>query len=129
RSAGGDRSRTATTRIVTGDATYCCLAHLDGIDIATGNSEWVSPRAAAADTWPAHTERMELAAHEYVHVWQGELGGSGCMLGPRWLSEGMAESLAYRSLVTAGLIPQQNMDTFTRRQLITAATQPALAEL
>src|SRR5207253_577892 len=83
-----------TTRISTGSATYCCLAHLDGIDIVTGNSEWVSPRAAAADTWTADTERKELAAHEYVHVWQGELGGTACMLGPRWLSEGMAEWLA-----------------------------------
>ena len=129
RSAGGDRSRTATTRIATGNATYCCLAHLDGIDITTGNSEWVAPRAAAADTWSADTERMELAAHEYVHVWQGELGGTSCMLGPRWLSEGMAESLAYRSLVGAGLIPQANMDVFTKRQLSTASTHPALAEL
>ena len=42
-------------------------------------------------------ERTELAAHEYVHVWQYDLGGNACMLGPRWLSEGMAESLAYRS--------------------------------
>jgi len=129
RSAGGDRSRAATTRIVTGDATYCCLAHLDGIDITTGNSEWVSPRAAAADTWSADTERMELAAHEYVHVWQGELGGNACMLGPRWLSEGMAESLAYRSLVAAGLIPQVNMDVFTKRQLTTASTPLTLQQL
>ena len=129
RAAGGDRSRTATTRINTGASTYCCLAHLDGIDIVTGNSEWVSPRAAAADTWTADTERKELAAHEYVHVWQGELGGNACMLGPRWLSEGMAESLAYRALVADGLIPQANMDTFTKRQLITAGTHPALAQL
>ena len=129
RTVGGDRSRTATTRINTGSATYCCLAQLDGIDIVTGNSEWVSPRAAAADTWTADTERKELAAHEYVHVWQGELGGNACMLGPRWISEGMAESLAYRSLVAAGLIPQANMDTFTKRQLITATTHPALAQL
>ena len=128
-SVGGDRSRTATTRINTGNATYCCLAHLDGIDIATGNSEWVSPRAAAADTWTADTERKELSGHEYVHVWQGELGGNACMLGPRWLSEGMAESLAYRSLVAAGLIPQANMDTFTKRQLLAASTHPALAQL
>jgi hypothetical protein len=41
----------------------------------------------------------------------------------------MAESLAYRSLVAAGLIPQANMDTFTKRQLITASTHPALAQL
>jgi hypothetical protein len=37
--------------------------------------------------------------------------------GPRWLTEGMAESLAYRSLVDAGVIPAANMDVFTKRQL------------
>ena len=39
------------------------------------------------------------------------------MLGPRWLSEGMAESLAYRSLIAAGRIPAANLDVFTKRQL------------
>jgi hypothetical protein len=128
---GGDRSRTATTRITVGTASdqFCCLAHLDGIDIVTSNSAWTAPQAAAPDTWPADTERTELAAHEYVHVWQGEVGGNACMLGPRWLAEGMAESLAYRALVADGLIPQANMDTFTKRQLIGAATHPALAQL
>jgi hypothetical protein len=131
RAVGGDRSRTATTRIVVGDGTeqYCCLAHLDGIDLVTSNRAWATPQAAAPDTWTADTERTELAAHEYVHVWQGELGGNACMLGPRWLSEGMAESLAYRALVADGLIPQANLDTFTRRQLITASTRPPLAQL
>lgn len=129
RAVGGDRSNGATTRITNTDPQYCCLAHLDGIDINIANGEWVSPRAAAPDTWPADTERTELAAHEYVHVWQGELGGNACMLGPRWLSEGMAESLAYRALVTDGLIPQANMDTFTRRQLLTATTNPTLQQL
>jgi len=131
RAAGGDRSRTATTRIRVGDGTdqFCCLANLDGIDIVTSNVAWATPQAAAPDTWAVDTERKELAAHEYVHVWQGELGGNACMLGPRWLSEGMAESLAYRALVADGLIPQANMDTFTKRQLITATTHPALAQL
>jgi hypothetical protein len=131
RAVGGDRSRVATTRIRVGDGTerYCCLAQPDGIDIVTSNSEWVSPRAAAPDTWTADTERKELAAHEYVHVWQSELGGNACMLGPRWLSEGMAESLAYRTLVADGVIPQGNTDTFTKRQLISATTHPTLAQL
>ena len=78
------------------------------------------PPAAAADTWTPDTERMELAAHEYIHVWQYDLGGNACMLGPRWLSEGMAESFAYRALVAGGRIPAANMDVFTRRQLRTA---------
>jgi hypothetical protein len=131
RAAGGDRSRTATTRVAVGDGSeqYCCLAQLDGIDIVTGNVAWASPPAVAPDTWPADTERTELAAHEYVHLWQGELGGTACMLGPRWLSEGMAESLAYRALVADGLIPAANMDIFTKRQLMSASSHPALQQL
>ena len=131
RAAGGDRSRAATVRVRVGDGTerYCCLTQLDGIDIITSNAEWVSPLAAGADTWSADAERKELAAHEYVHLWQGELGGTSCMLGPRWLSEGMAESLAYRALVADGLIGQSNLDTFTRRNLSNASEHPALQQL
>jgi hypothetical protein len=131
RAAGGDRSGLATARVVVGDGTerYCCVASLDAIDIVTSNSEWVSPRAAAPDTWSADTERKELAAHEYIHVWQGELGGNACMLGPRWLSEGMAESLAYRAMIADGLIGQSNIDTFTKRNLIGATTRPTLQQL
>jgi len=131
RAAGGDRSRAATVRIRVGDGTerYCCLAQLDGIDIITGNTEWVSPLAAGVDTWSADAERKELAAHEYVHLWQGELGGSACMLGPRWLSEGMAESLAYRALIADGLIGASNLDTFTKRNLNGATTRPTLQQL
>src|SRR6185503_20799155 len=56
-----------------------------------------------------------------VHVWQYDVGGRACMTGgPRWLSEGMAESLAYRSLVASGRIPAANLDVFTRRQLQSA---------
>ena len=131
RAAGGDRSRAATARVRVGDGTerYCCLAQLDGIDIVTSNTEWVSPLAAGVDTWSADAERKELAAHEYVHLWQGELGGSACMLGPRWVSEGMAESLAYRALVADGLIGAANLDTFTRRNLINATQHPTLQQL
>jgi len=131
RAAGGDRSRAALTTIRVGDASdrYCCLATLSGVSIVTSNSEWVSPLAVAPDTWTADSERKELAGHEYVHVWQGELGGTACMLGPRWLSEGMPESFAYRTLIADGLIPAANLDVFTKRQLRTAGSQPTLQQL
>jgi len=119
---GGDRTKRATARVVVGDGTerFCCITSGPSFDIVTGNPAWASPSAAAPDTWAPDTERIELAAHEYVHVWQYDIGGNGCMLGPRWLSEGMAEALAYRSLVSAGRIPAANMDVFTKRQLRTA---------
>jgi hypothetical protein len=121
-SVGGDRTKRASVRVVVGDGTerFCCITSGPAFDIVTGNRAWATPPAAAADTWTADTERMELAAHEYMHVWQYDIGGNACMLGPRWLSEGMAESLAYRALVAGGRIPAANMDVFTKRQLRTA---------
>ncbi len=119
REVGGDRIGRATARIMVGDGTerFCCISAGTTFDIVTSNSAWASPAAAAPDTWTADTERIALAAHEYAHVWQYDVGGRACMLGPRWISEGMAESLAYRSLVAAGRIPAANMDVFTKRQL------------
>ncbi len=126
-SVGGDRRRAATARINVGDGSeqYCCITQGPTFDIVTSNRAWSSPSAAAADTWTPDTERTELAAHEYVHVWQYDTGGSACMVGgPRWISEGMAESLAYRSLVAGGRIPAANMDVFTKRQLRNAQYVP-----
>ncbi len=120
---GGDRASRASARIVVGDGSerFCCITSGPSFDIVTGNRAWASPQAAAPDTWTADDERAELAAHEYVHVWQYDVGGRACMTGgPRWLSEGMAESLAYRSLTAGARIPAANLDVFTKRQLRSA---------
>jgi hypothetical protein len=47
--------------------------------------------------------RAEVAAHEAVHVLQGELG---CRLIPLWLAEGMAEDLAWRATMGIGSYDQ-----------------------
>jgi hypothetical protein len=120
---GGDRTRPASARIAVGDGSerFCCITSGPSFDIVTSNRAWSTPQAAAPDTWTADDERAELAAHEYVHLWQYDVGGSACMIGgPRWLSEGMAESLAYRALVASGRIAAANLDVFTRRQLTSA---------
>jgi hypothetical protein len=118
-SVGGDRTNAVTVNVTVGNGTeqFCCITAGPSFDIVTSNSAWSSPQAAAPDTWTASTERKELAAHEYVHTWQYALGGRACMLGPRWISEGMAEALAYRSLIDSGIIPAANLDVFTKRQL------------
>jgi len=129
--AGGTRRSPALVHVYTGDGTqrYCCLTIGDTFEIVTSNPAWRTPPAAAPDTWSADTERTELAAHEYVHLWQYAIGGNSCMVGVRWMAEGMAESFAYRSLVADGIIPQANLDTFTRRQLTTASNQVTLSSL
>ncbi|MGH2379590.1 MAG: hypothetical protein ACRDGT_14125, partial [Candidatus Limnocylindria bacterium] len=117
---GGDRTGPAVARIRVGTGTeeHCCFAGPGGFDIITSNHFWTTPSAPSPETWPASTERRELAAHEYVHVWQYEVGGGGCMRGPaRWLAEGMAEWVAYHSLIEAGLITETQLETFIGRQL------------
>jgi hypothetical protein len=129
--AGGTRRKPAIVQVMVADPTqpYCCLTAGDSFKIVTSNAAWASPPAAAADTWTADTERTELAAHEYMHLWQYALGGDRCMVGVRWIAEGMAESFAYRSLIADGLIPAANLDTFTKRQLTTASNHATLQSL
>ncbi len=130
-SAGGTRRSPATVHVYLGDGTqqYCCLTVGHSFEIVTSNPAWATPPAAAPDTWTADTERTELAAHEYIHLWQYAIGGNRCMVGVRWLAEGMAESFAYRSLIADGLIPAANLDTFTKRQLTTASNHATLQSL
>ena len=130
-SAGGTRRRPATVHVYLGDGTqqYCCLTVGDSFEIVTPNPAWATPPAAAPDTWTADTERTELAAHEYIHLWQYAIGGNACMVGVRWIAEGMAESFAYRSLIADGVIPAANLDTFTKRQLTTASNHVTLQSL
>jgi hypothetical protein len=129
--AGGARRKPSTVHVYVGNGTqqYCCLTFGDSFEIVTRNPAWASPPAAAPDTWTADTERTELAAHEYIHLWQYAIGGDACMIGVRWFSEGMAESFAYRSLIADGVIPAANLDTFTRRQLISASNKVPLHSL
>ncbi|HVD30682.1 MAG TPA: hypothetical protein VNE19_03100 [Methylomirabilota bacterium] len=130
-SAGGTRRKPAIVQVMVTDPTqpYCCLTAGDSFKIVTSNAAWATPPAAAPDTWTQDTERTELAGHEFIHLWQYALGGDSCMVGVRWIAEGMAESFAYRSLITDGVIPAGNLDTFTRRQLTTASNHATLQSL
>jgi hypothetical protein len=129
--AGGSRRKPAIIQVMISDDSqpYCCLTLGDSFRIVTSNPAWANPPAAAPDTWTADTERTELAAHEFIHLWQYAIGGNACMVGVRWIAEGMAESFAYRSLIADGVIPAANLDTFTKRQLTTATNHATLQSL
>jgi hypothetical protein len=132
RFVGGTRRKPSIVQVMVTDATqpYCCLTLGDSFKIVTSNLAWAAPPAAAPDTWTGDTERAELAAHEYIHLWQYAVGGNVCMGGrATWIAEGMAESFAYRSLIADGLIPAVNLDTFTKRQLTTASNHATLQSL
>jgi hypothetical protein len=128
---GGTRRKPSLVQVMVTDETqpYCCLTLGDSFRIVTSNMAWADPPAAAPDTWTADTERTELTAHEYIHLWQYALGSNTCMVGVRWIAEGMAESFAYRSLIADGVIPAANLDTFTKRQLTTAPNHVTLQSL
>ncbi len=54
--------------------------------------------------WTNKADSMKTVAHEYAHIWQGELGaisGYNQPL-PGWINEGLAEYLGYRVMVDAG---------------------------
>src|SRR5207247_1040490 len=83
---GGTRRKPATVEVLVADDSqpYCCLTVGDSFRIVTSNPAWATPPAAAPDTWTADTERTELAAHEFIHLWQYAIGGNACMVGVRW---------------------------------------------
>ncbi|RYE08027.1 MAG: hypothetical protein EOP22_15280 [Hyphomicrobiales bacterium] len=64
--------------------------------------------------WTNEADSMKTVAHEYAHIWQGELGaisGSRQPL-PGWVNEGIAEYLGYRVIVDAGLMNWENVRPF-----------------
>jgi hypothetical protein len=80
--------------------------------VDTGNVEW---KVLTSTDPPAATV---VSAHEYVHVWQAELG---CLpRGPgrdyRWIVEGMATDLAWRALVSAGRVTDARVRRTIRRE-------------
>lgn len=58
-----------------------------------------------------------VAAHEYVHFWQKDIGSPRDGQGPVWLLEGAAEQLAYEALVAAGSVGYDEVRTYSQRRL------------
>jgi hypothetical protein len=114
-----------TVRIYVGTTeTVCCLANENGFRIVVNHRTWRTPPAAGAETWSARAERIEIAGHELVHVWQGHQGSFGCLNGPIWLVEGMPEAISYRAMIRDGLIAQAALDRFEKEWVSTARYVP-----
>lgn len=115
---GGDRTGSVNVGMNLGTGGQgSCLADGRSFRLGTKSNEWMSPPWASSDTWSADTDRMRLVAHEYMYLWQYELGADRCQLGPRWLTEGMADSFAYRAMDTSGRITGGRIDIGMKRQL------------
>lgn len=67
--------------------------------------------------WPPATDNAKVAAHEYTHAWQSNLGGMTFYeqeLG-NWMNEGIAEYIAYRSVSRAGRLDWEDAMAFMIR--------------
>lgn len=75
---------------------------------------WDISKPPGIATWSIFANKEKTAAHEYVHVWAWSLGGlpySSERLGD-WLTEGLAEYLAYSTMVRLGQMRAEDVDAF-----------------
>jgi hypothetical protein len=82
--------------------------------VATRNLHW---RYLIDSDWPA---AVAVSAHEYVHILQAELGclSQGTDQKYRWLMEGMADEIAWRALISDGLVSNAGVTSDLRRDAI-----------
>ena len=66
-------------------------------------------------TWSVQINKEKVAAHEYTHGWQYALGGLSFTSRERlvdWLTEGMAEYVAYATMIRLGDMRPGDVDAF-----------------
>ena len=57
-------------------------------------------------------DHWKTAIHEYTHIWQFHLGCLGSRRLGNWLSEGMAEFIAYEAMIRNGEMRQEDVTAF-----------------
>ena len=104
------------------------------IYLDTGHPNWSEFQQPFTRT----TRHMKITAHEYVHVWQYGLGGELGCIGPAtmkpkrtpvWLFEGMAEYLAYQTLIKEALMTSAQASAFVTGIVKGAARPTALVDM
>ncbi|MCC6237628.1 MAG: hypothetical protein IT299_08645 [Dehalococcoidia bacterium] len=87
----------------------CCVGGEGGFTIATAHPDWAvaTVRLSQLTGW-AH--QPKIAAHEFVHVYQAELGCIDKM--PIWMAEGMAENLAFAAMRRSGMVSAAQFTTW-----------------
>jgi hypothetical protein len=81
--------------------------------------------------WTTAADSTKTAAHEYIHIWQGHLGGISGVFQPLdgWINEGIAEYLAYRVMVEAGEMPWDRVRPFVLQGALADQLTEPLDEL
>lgn len=122
---GGDRARTIVTRVRSESSAYCCqgggtTAGSGSMYFNVAHEHWQPPRS-----FPIAIDRQKTAAHEYVHTWQGDVG---CLAAPTWFTEGMAEYIAYETLIRDASLTDAEVQTF-HSHIKRAPLQATLSDL
>jgi hypothetical protein len=73
--------------------------------------------------WSESDKKLKVGIHEYVHAWQGTLTKKG-LSGVRWIDEGIAEFIAFDTMVAAGLMEQSDVDHYL---IVTAKNSDGLS--
>ena len=111
----------------------CCHGLTLGSDgqLRPGPRFYVSGRSWADGFQPAEVRHAKDSAHEYAHNWQavnGCVANFGNPLG-RWLTEGMAEYIAWNAVIRAGLTSESELLRWNVEYATSAATGPPDWEL
>ena len=62
--------------------------------------------------WTLDADHWKTAIHEYTHIWQFHLGCLSSRRLGNWLSEGMAEFIAYEAMIRNGDMRQEDVTAF-----------------
>ena len=97
----------------------CCTA-LDDSGAArpffdVKHRDWDISRPPGIATWSIQANKEKTAAHEYTHDWAWSLGGLTFQPPRRtvdWFSEGLAEYIAYSTMIRLGQMQAANVDAF-----------------
>ncbi|MBL8051590.1 MAG: hypothetical protein JNM46_10245 [Anaerolineales bacterium] len=109
----------------------CCLGLTKGSNglnepgprFYTLHPEW-SNNPLFPNTFIEHEKHSD---HEYTHAWQGSLGCIGGRYGQplgRWLTEGMAEYIAWNSLIKAGVFSHKQVIKFHVDSVLSQTGKP-----
>ncbi|MDP2054595.1 MAG: Ig-like domain-containing protein [Acidobacteriota bacterium] len=107
-----------------GGSGACCTA-LDSAGVRpffdVRHPSWNVPNWGGE--WSLTANKEKIAVHEWVHGWQYVLGGLSFTSRERlvgWLSEGMAEYIAFETIVRTGAIRAGDVDTYALRTAVSS---------
>lgn len=96
-----------------------------GPSLYTLHPEWLNHNALSPES--LFLEHKKHSAHEYIHSWQAAIGCAGGKYGNvlgGWLSEGMAEYIAWNALVQSGELTHKQVMKFHIDSALSQAGQP-----